>query len=244
MWAKRLVLPLAGLLFASSSWAGQYSFRLNCLAATRGDVEASYNLGWMYFNGRGVAHDPDRAAGWFRKAAKKGDPQSVNMLRLLAGAKPREDLSCQRLVRARNADRSWVEDRVRLRAPEYGLDPDLVLRVITAESAFDPVAESPKGASGLMQLMPGTARRFGVGDIWDPAENLDGGMAYLRWLLRYYDGDVSLTLAAYNAGEGAVDRYKGIPPYRETRQYVKRIMEDYPLTTHPVPEGTRTAMAD
>ena len=221
----------------------QQAFRLYCLAATQGDVEASYDLGWMYFNGRGVPHDPDLAAGWFKRAADGGDPLSANMLRLLAGAEPREDLSCLRLDSEGKIDRLRVEAWVRFRAPEYGLDPDLVLGVITAESAFDPRAESPKGAKGLMQLMPATAGRFGVRDIWDPADNLHGGMSYLRWLLRYYEGDVTLALAAYNAGEGAVDRHGGVPPYRETRRYLKRITRDYPLTKHPVPEDPRIAMA-
>ena len=242
MWAKRFFLPIVVLFLASPSDAA--SFRLNCLAASKGDVEASYNLGWMYFSGRGASFNPDLAAGWFRKAADRGDPQSANMLRLLAGAQPREDKYCQAVVRAREADHSWVAARVRSRAPEYGLDPELVLAVIAAESAFHPLAESPKGARGLMQLMPATAKRFGVEDIWDPDDNLHGGMSYLRWLLRYYQGDVTLALAAYNAGEAAVDRYGGVPPYNETRQYVKRISKEYPATTHPVPEAAQVAMAE
>jgi soluble lytic murein transglycosylase-like protein len=95
-----------------------------------------------------------------------------------------------------------------------------------------------------MQLMPAIAKRFNVDDIWDPEDNLHGGMAYLRWLLRYYKGDVVLTLAAYNAGEGAVDRYSGVPPYQETRQYVKRIAREYPLATHPVPQAVQISLAE
>lgn len=108
-------------------------------------------------------------------------------------------------------------------ALRHGLDPALVLAVIRVESGFDPLARSPKGAMGLMQLMPATARRFGVADPWDPAENLEGGCAYLAWLLDRYDGDRHLALAAYNAGEAAVDEHDGIPPYAETRAYVARI---------------------
>ncbi len=108
-------------------------------------------------------------------------------------------------------------------APQYHLDPNLVLAVVAAESNFDPSARSDKNAQGLMQLIPATAERFDVKDAWDPEQNLRGGMAYLRWLLQRFDGDVWLALAGYNAGEQAVERYKGIPPYPETRDYVDRI---------------------
>jgi hypothetical protein len=113
---------------------------------------------------------------------------------------------------------------VKLVAPEYQLAPALVLAVMAQESGFDPLAESPKKAQGLMQLIPDTAARFGVIRLRDPSQNIRGGMAYLRWLLAYFEGDVQLALAAYNAGEKAVDRYLGVPPYAETRLYVRRIM--------------------
>jgi hypothetical protein len=112
---------------------------------------------------------------------------------------------------------------IRRLSERYELAPELVRAVIRQESAFDPFAVSVKGAQGLMQLMPGTARRFGVQDVFDPAENVLGGVKYLRHLLDRYEGDTRLALAAYNAGEGAVDRYKGVPPYAETRDYVQRI---------------------
>lgn len=112
---------------------------------------------------------------------------------------------------------------VQLVAPEYQLEPWLVLAVMATESNFDPGAQSPKRAMGLMQLIPETAARFGVRNPMDPTQNIRGGMAYLRWLLSYFEGDVTLTLAAYNAGEGAVERYRGVPPYAETRNYVRKI---------------------
>ena len=117
-----------------------------------------------------------------------------------------------------------ISSYVQMVAPEYRLEPALVLAVIAAESNFDPGAVSPKNAQGLMQLIPDTARRFGVRNILDPAQNIRGGMAYLRWLLSYFEGDVSLALAAYNAGEGAVERYLGVPPFAETRNYVLKIL--------------------
>jgi soluble lytic murein transglycosylase-like protein len=110
-------------------------------------------------------------------------------------------------------------------ATRQGVDPELVHAVIRAESSYRPRAESPAGARGLMQLMPATARRFGVTDRWSPAENIRGGIAYLKFLIKHFDGDLSLVLAAYNAGEGAVAKFGNqIPPYRETRQYVRRVL--------------------
>jgi len=112
-------------------------------------------------------------------------------------------------------------------APEYQLTPQLVLAVMSTESNFDPWAVSPKKAQGLMQLMPDTATRFKVGRIEDPVQNIRGGMAYLRWLLAYFEGDLTLVLAAYNAGERAVERYQGVPPYAETRHYVQRVLATF-----------------
>jgi soluble lytic murein transglycosylase-like protein len=113
---------------------------------------------------------------------------------------------------------------VQLVAPEYQLQPHLVLAVMEKESNFDPLAVSPKNAQGLMQLIPDTAARFKVKRITDPTQNIRGGMAYLRWLMAYFEGDLAMVLAAYNAGERAVERYRGVPPYAETRMYVRRII--------------------
>ena len=110
--------------------------------------------------------------------------------------------------------------------PSYDveLEPHLVLAVMATESNFDPWAVSPRNARGLMQLIPDTARRFRVRDLTDPADNIRGGMAYLRWLLAYFEGDLKLALAAYNAGERAVERYRGVPPFAETRMYVRKVI--------------------
>jgi soluble lytic murein transglycosylase-like protein len=123
-------------------------------------------------------------------------------------------------------------DEIFAAARRHSLNPALVAALVRTESAFDSAAVSPKGARGLMQLMPATARRFGLGgdEIFDPVQNLDAGSRYLRWLLDRFDGDVVRALAAYNAGEGTVDRYGGVPPFRETRDYVRRIVSQLGLT--------------
>ncbi len=112
-------------------------------------------------------------------------------------------------------------------APKYGLDPLLVYAVMATESAFRTRAVSHANAQGLMQLIPATAERFGVRDPFDPKQNIRGGMEYLQWLLKKFEGNLDHALAGYNAGEGAVMRYRGIPPYRETRAYVKKIRRLY-----------------
>ncbi len=108
-----------------------------------------------------------------------------------------------------------------------GVDAHLARAIIQAESAFNYKARSKAGALGLMQLMPSTAQRFGVLDPFDPRQNISGGVKYLKWLHGYYEGDLTRVVAAYNAGEGAVNRHKGIPPFRETRAYVPKVLDLY-----------------
>jgi soluble lytic murein transglycosylase-like protein len=116
-------------------------------------------------------------------------------------------------------------------AERYDLPPALLAAMAQAESNFDPYAVSHKGACGILQLLPATAERFGVADVFDAASNIEGGAKYMRWLLDRFDGRTDLALAAYNAGEQTVARYDGIPPYRETRTYVARVMEKAGLET-------------
>jgi hypothetical protein len=120
-----------------------------------------------------------------------------------------------------------VREIARAAARRHGLPAELVLAVVGVESGFRPEAVSPKGAQGLMQLMPGTSRELGVADPFDPEQNVDGGVRHLGALLTLYDGDLTRALAAYNAGQGAVARHGGVPPYRETRAYVRKVLARY-----------------
>jgi soluble lytic murein transglycosylase-like protein len=116
-------------------------------------------------------------------------------------------------------------DALAAAADRQALDRALLAAVAKTESNFDPFAVSPRGACGILQLMPATAKRFGVQKVFDVEQNLAGGAAYLRWLLDRFDGRVDLALAAYNAGEGAVDRHRGIPPFAETQWYVIKVLD-------------------
>ena len=222
------------------------AIELYCAAAKAGSADGQYGLGWMYANGRGVARDDAVAAHLFNLAAQQGHVQAQTMQKL-AGVKP---VVPQCLVpppkvtaapapetllpgREPNYPRGHIYNVVGKVSPKYEVDPQLVLAFISVESGFNANAVSPKNAQGLMQLIPETARRFRVKDAFNAEENIKGGVAYLQWLLAFFKGDVPLVAAAYNAGERAVEKYRGIPPYPETRDYVKRITALYRKTTHP-----------
>ena len=138
---------------------------------------------------------------------------------------------------------SKIDELIYRAGEQYGVDPRLLHAVVLQESRYKADAESYAGAQGLMQLMPAVAKRFKCDDRKDPQKNIDAGAKYLRWLLKRFDGNVTLALAGYNAGEGSVDKYKGVPPYGETQTYVKKIVANYGKTHHPVlkREEARTA---
>lgn len=138
------------------------------------------------------------------------------------------------------------ENEIRTAAREHGVDEAIVRAIIHAESAFNPNALSRVGAQGLMQLMPATARRFGVVNAFDAAQNIRGGVQYLAWLLRRFNGNLTLAAAGYNAGEGAVDKYGGVPPYSETQRYVQRVgvlAERYRGASNPVASPLRGGLS-
>jgi len=234
----------------SVTWDIDLAITLYCKAAETGDSRAQYRLGKIYAQGRAGKVNEVLAAAWLKLAAAQGHVGAKQHLTELgaygvpipgqAECVTSRYLTAQTLPEpppARTAKFKGsnhpnfvkIERLVNKLAPQYELNPDLVLAVIAVESNFNPKALSPKNARGLMQLIPQTAARFGVRDIWDTEQNLRGGMAYLRWLLGYFNEDLRLALAAYNAGEKTVDKYGVIPPYPETKNYVRRITESLNL---------------
>ena len=183
-----------------------------------------------YVDQRGVAHlsnvRVDQRFYLFKKenATITALPGGNAIIIRVPSAAPR------RTTRFNPVDRTQYTQLISTVAKEHQLEPALLHAMITVESGYNANARSPKGAIGLMQLMPDTARRYQVADIWDPRENLRGGARYLRDLLGMFDNNVSLALAAYNAGEGAVAQYGNrIPPFAETRSYVPRVLQHYHL---------------
>ena len=256
--ALRNLLQQAGALESApdsleSAWQAAV---LYCQTARWGSTEGQYRLGMLYAFGQGVPESRPYAAALFSLAASQGHAQAnlmldsieltsvelpacVNQEQLPEKAQP--PLAPPQLLAAPLIDqfllslathKHWVIPLTTTLSAWYALDPKLVLSIIAVESNFNTGARSPKAAMGLMQLIPDTAERFNVRNAFDATQNLRGGMRYLRWLLAYYRGDIRYALAAYNAGEGRVDRYQGIPPYPETRAYVKRVIGLYGGVRH------------
>jgi soluble lytic murein transglycosylase-like protein len=221
---------------------------LYCRAAKAGYADAQYALGWMYTNGRGVSKDDGVAAQLFAMAAAQGHVHASRMLNYTVPSSTAPLPACllpdPPPVEAQQVQQEQPEDEhiypkgpiltlVNKLAPRYNVDPKLALAIISVESGFNSRALSPKNAQGLMQLIPQTAERFRVKNPFDAEENIKGGLAYLQWLLAFFQGDVKLVVAAYNAGERAVERHRGIPPYQETRNYVQKVTALYKKSSHP-----------
>ena len=235
-----------------------------CDAARYGSVEAQYRLGRLLMQGRDVVPDPVGAATLLALAAQRGHEKARSLTEglvpgdrlpdcLTMGEAPRLEVrdSVQDVVPHDVVDRyvsNLPDDKrrhaelVQRLAPSFEVDPRLALAIVRSESNFQARALSPKNAQGLMQLIPETAERFGVRDVWNPEQNVRGGLTYLRWLLDRFGGDVALASAAYNAGEKAVERHGGVPPYSETREYVRRILAFYRAPLHERP-GKATGLA-
>ena len=237
---------------SEASWKAANMY---CEAARYGSAEGIYRLGMLYAFGRGVPANKDYAANLFGIAATHGHFEAQKMLetieirtqdtpRCVLDAvapehAPRHEYAAIKgspgidaYVAGLPKNKRWVVDLVDTIADWYKVDSKLVLSIITAESNFKVAAKSNADAHGLMQLIPATSERFNVKNAYDASQNIKGGVKYLRWLLSYFRGDVTLAVAGYNAGEGAVDKYKGVPPYKETRAYVKKVLGLYAQTRH------------
>jgi len=231
--------------------------RLYCPAAAHGSLEAQYQLGRLYLGPLRARRGFDTGHVLMALAAQHGHARAEALLSSIRKALP-DDLDSHLppclyaagalapaegeavvshevvehyiagLPRNHRAHARLVQ---RL-APRFDVDARLALAIVRAESNFNPNARSPRNAMGLMQLIPDTAERFGVRDPFDPEQNVRGGLAYLKWLIARYDGDIARVAGAFNAGEGAVDRFGGVPPYAETEEYVRRILGFYMAKRH------------
>ena len=228
-----------------------------CEASRAGSTEAQYRLGVLYAFGKGVPQNRAYAATLFSIASHQGHREAFNMLDAVnldahspppcttASIDPEfsdslestgSNGSSQRLqdyLAKLPKEKKWVIELVSNTSEWHHLDPQLVLAIIAIESNFNLQAISNANAQGLMQLIPQTANRFNVKNAFNASQNIKGGVRYLRWLIDYYAGDLDLAIAAYNAGERAVDRYHGIPPFKETKDYVRKFRQFYQPKNHP-----------
>jgi soluble lytic murein transglycosylase-like protein len=208
----------------------------------------------MFEDGRGIrVRAIDVADGVARLTLEDGGDLAVPALSivtieraidpgdLLPAEEPNDATTALGLVEALRTNEAWRQaagkyaDMIAAAADRHALDRALLAAVAKVESNFNPFAVSPRGACGVLQLIPATAKRFGVKSVFDAEQNIEGGAAYLRWLLDRFDGRVDLALAGYNAGEGAVERHRGIPPFVETQWYVLKVLDHAAKTTQPAP---------
>jgi len=213
------------------------AIRLYCDAAITGSAEGYFRIGRVLVRGPLHLRNPALANAYFAQAAQLGHHAATDYFDETVPFAPLEG-DCSTLdagvvtgpfdldgyLSGLSPARRRVAELIRRHAARYGIDARIALAVALAESNLNAQAVSPKNAQGVMQLIPDTQARFGVTRPFDPESNIKGGLAYLKWLKARYDGDWSLIAAAYNAGEGAVEKHGGIPPYRETESYVRRVL--------------------
>lgn len=211
---------------------------LYCEAGQLGSAEGYYRVGLIYLSGKNFPQNKPMAAAFFSIASQLGHRDGTDMLEatgpptgLLPHCISIEQATfvsgvfdLDHYVDELPRHKRLVANLIRRLAPRYSVDAKLALAVASVESNFDVSARSPKNAQGVMQLIPETAARFNVKNPFNAEQNIRGGLAYLRWLLTYFDGDVVRVVAAYNAGERTVDKYQGIPPYNETQAYVRLVL--------------------
>lgn len=253
---QQALLRKASRLERSNPWKAA---SLYCQSARSGSIEAQYRLAMLFAFGQGVPEDREVAASLLAIAAQQGHLEASNMLETIryssdkmpecvlanvnpphapisyakvTGIHPVTGKSLAGILASLPAERRWIIDMVTKIASWHNVDPQLALAIVSVESAFQTGAKSDANAMGLMQLIPATAERFNVKDAFDASQNVKGGVRYLRWLLDRYHGEIELVAAAYNAGEGAVDRYKGVPPYKETQHYVAKVLHHYQRRQH------------
>lgn len=227
----------------------QEVFDHHCRAARAGDANGYYVLGMLYVYGNSIKKNLSTASTLLGKAAELNHdkakevlevlprpPQVAELPTCLTAPIQQEKATSEELTQFYKRD-GKIHQMVSRLAPKYGIDTDLAMAVIAVESGFNPRATSPKNAQGLMQLIPDTASRFRVVDTYDPEQNVKGGLAYLRWLMDQFEGNVGLVAAAYNSGEKTVAKYGGIPPFPETQNYVQKIRSLYPKISHPYRDG-------
>lgn len=210
---------------------------LYCDAAIMGSAEGFFRIGRILARGPAHLRNPALANAYLAQAVQLGHHAAIDYFDETVPFAPLDE-DCSKLEPGPVAEpfdldgylsalppaRRRVAELIRRHAASYGIDVRIALAIALAESNLNPLAVSPKNAQGVMQLIPRTQLRFGVTRPFDPESSIKGGLAYLKWLKARFDGDWSLIAAAYNAGEGAVEKHGGIPPYRETEGYVQRVL--------------------
>ena len=215
----------------------ELALALYCDAGGLGSPEGFFRVGRVLAIGPRHLRNPALANAYFALAARLGHAAAIDAFDpgiesaaldeacgSFAAGLEKQGFDLEGYISGLSPARRRIADLIRRHAARSGVDERIALAVALAESNLNAQAISPKNAQGVMQLILATQERFGVKDGFDPEANVRGGLAYLQWLKQRFDGDWGLVVAAYNAGEGAVDRHRGIPPYRETRDYVRRVL--------------------